>query len=485
MGARLACCLLILGVPGARLQLSAQSGKPDIPQRFRSLRFVAIGANGQPVKDLRPEEVQVSDEGHSYPLALLRLLPSAPEAADLKPGEYWNRGRGRMFSSTLILLDLLNANASERASDWDEAVQTLKGQALRKPDAAATTFLYLLAPDATAYPAHTWPGQGTAWGEPTPPWTSRARELLDQALGIVRPRSIRPVATNGPSGFSAELTYQALSGLAEQYAMLPGQKRIVWVTPGIPMTTLSPDGNLPVDLHRELSQTAEYLVNRGVALYTVRRERAGARINSEAIRTLPILTGGRGFERDAVGPALAQASIDADASYRGGYFIPYTEANGKPHRIRISVARKGVSILAPREYTPYPNDGIWWGDEAQTRLFDTPDIAMRVSTQPGPKATRFQIRLDPRDLLLQRAEHGYLAKYFLIYVFTGPTLHTHTIPAYTAVSLTQQQLDAAIKDGYSFTAEQPIPDGTQEVRVVVQDANTGFAGSVTIPAALP
>jgi hypothetical protein len=61
----------------------------------------------------------------------------------------------------------------------------------------------------------------------------------------------------------------------------------------------------------------------------------------------------------------------------------------------------------------------------------------------------------------------------------------HSIAAYADVSLTQQQLDAATKEGYSFAAEQAIPDGTREVRVVVQDANTGFAGSLTIPVSSP
>ena len=121
MAARVAGCLLILIALGTRPRLAAQSPKPDPAQIFRSFRLVATGADGQPVTDLRPEEIQVSDEGKRYPLVFARLLAAPSKAAALGPREFSNRAQDRFSASTLILLDLLNANITERGAAWKQS----------------------------------------------------------------------------------------------------------------------------------------------------------------------------------------------------------------------------------------------------------------------------------------------------------------------------------------------------------------------------
>src|ERR1700722_9812254 len=103
MAARVAGCLLILIALGTRPPLAAQTPKPDPTQIFRSFRLVATGADGQPVTDLRPEEIQVSDEGKRYPLVFARLLAAPSKAAALGPREFSNRAQDRFSASTLIL----------------------------------------------------------------------------------------------------------------------------------------------------------------------------------------------------------------------------------------------------------------------------------------------------------------------------------------------------------------------------------------------
>src|ERR1700683_5367399 len=99
MAARVAgCLLLILSTLGMRPPLAAQTAQ--IP---RSFRLVATGANGQPVTDLRPEEIQLSDDGKRYPLVSARLLRVAPLPAALGPREFSNRGSERLSACTLIL----------------------------------------------------------------------------------------------------------------------------------------------------------------------------------------------------------------------------------------------------------------------------------------------------------------------------------------------------------------------------------------------
>ena len=217
MAARVAGCLLILIALGTRLPLAAQTPKPeqtpksDPAQIFRSFRLVATGADGQPVADLRPEEIQISDEGKRYPLVFARLLGAPSKAAALGPREFSNRAQDRFSASTLILLDLLNANITERGAAWNEAIQSLEGL-----EHADDVFLYLLTPDASLFAVHAWPAPGTLAESSSMPWTRDVRPLLAQALHTVE--RLKPPNLTAAPGLTVQPTYRALADLATQYA---------------------------------------------------------------------------------------------------------------------------------------------------------------------------------------------------------------------------------------------------------------------------
>ncbi len=476
MAARVAGCLLILIALGTRPPLAAQSPKPDPTQIFRSFRLVATGADSQPVTDLRPEEIQVSDEGKRYPLVFARLLGAPSKAAALGPREFSNRAQDRFSASTLILLDLLNANITERGAAWNEAIQSLEGL-----EHADDVFLYLLTPDASLFAVHAWPAPGTLAESSSMPWTRDVRPLLDQALHTVE--RLKPTNLTAAPGLTVQPTYRALEDLATQYAVLPGQKRIIWVTHGIPLTAPSLDGRY-VDFTPLLKQTGAEFERLGIALYTVHQtDRAGAGIDSqETLQGLPPLTGGRWFENDAVRQAFTQAQADARGTYQAAYYAPAKDADGKFHKLRVSTTRKGVRILAEQGYTAASPEALARTnlDLVEARPFSTPDIGLRASLLAG-QTTRLQVRVDPRDLLLQHGEHGYTGALTLILIYsTANGAPNISKVINTDVSLTQEQFDAAVKDGYPAGGDQAVPSGTRQIRVVVQDAATGTAGSLDI-----
>ena len=488
---RVAGCLLLLAAFGAPLGLPAQSAKPGAAsgpkEVLRTFRFVATSSNGQPVADLRPEEVQVSDQG-KQPLVFAHLLGGAPAstpepARTLGPREFSNRLHDSYSSSVLIFLDLLNANINERGAAWNET-----SQALEQQESADNTFLFLLAPDASLFPVHTWPmpGMPDPSAELPKPWTKQARSILNQALR--KAEGVRPTDLTAAPGLEVEPTFQSLSALGRQFAALPGQKRVIWVTHGVPLSVNTSTG--PYDFSPSLKELGAELSDLGVSIYTVHqldRDTTGVRTN-EVLQILPGLTGGRWFENDSIGPALKAAQTDARATYEAGYMSPAKEADGKFHKIRVSTTRKGAKILAADGYTAIDPQEVAKNTltMAGSRPFDTSDIGLRASSEPGQGFTRFLIHADTRDLLLQGKGPytGALSVVFIYYNGRGIEMSS-TRPANVALNLTQEQFDAAQKDGYLLNVENTMPPGTAKVRLLIQDAATGLAGSLTVPVPSP
>jgi len=484
MAVRAAGCLLLLAALGAPLRAPAQGSKLDSAQILRTFRFVATESNGQPVTDLRPEEIQVSDEGKRHPLVFSRLLlRPAPAQEKLGPREYSNRSA--LQSSVLILLDLLNANITERGAAWNETINSLE-----KQEAPENIFLYLITPDANLYPVRAWQPPSAPGEAPPPapgaPWTQNIRARLNDALRTVE--GVKPTDLTAAPGLTVGPTYQALANLGGQYAALPGQKRMIWVTHGVPLTVPTPQG--PYDFTPQLKMLGAALSAEGISLYTVhQQDRSTTGVDSgETLQTLPPLTGGRWFENDSIGPALTQARTDARATYEAGYYVPAKEADGKFHKLRVSTTRKGIKILSQDSYVALSPQDI---SNEQFRLvssrpFDTADIGLRASVTVQGNAAKFQIHIDPRDLALQHSGNSYTGSVSLSLIFSG-TGQTSSAPSSSVsnLSLSQDQFDAAAKDGYLVTLDKPLPAGTRSIRIVAQDAASGTVGSLSVPVASP
>jgi hypothetical protein len=239
-----------------------------------------------------------------------------------------------------------------------------------------------------------------------------------------------------------------------------------------------------------LQQTGADFQRLGIPIYTVhQKEIHTANVNKAiALDSLAALTGGRNFEDEAVGRAIADAQVDARATYRAGYYWSDKNADGKFHELRVSTTRKGAKTLAPDGYTAEPLENIEQSamELVQARPYDTSDIGLRVSFDTSGTTTHFQIHVDLRDLPLARTAASPNGKLLLAFVYTNAAgERTATEPVSTTANLTPSQRDAAMKDGYLVTVDQALPAGTTKVRVAILDASTGIAGSVSVPVAGP
>src|SRR5580698_6814440 len=144
MANRAAIWLLI---PIALGTLRAQKWPPNQQQTVRTFRFAAIDAKGRPVTDLRLDEIEISDAGKRGSVVFSRLV-SAPVAkhAAPRPHEFTNRTSGQPSASTLVLVDLFNADFTERSTACQEIIRTL-GKMASPED----IFLFLLAPDTSIF----------------------------------------------------------------------------------------------------------------------------------------------------------------------------------------------------------------------------------------------------------------------------------------------------------------------------------------------
>ena len=383
---RAAFPLLLFGLLSTLPSLSAQSAKLNPGQGILTLRFVATDASGQPIADLRTEEIHVSENGKRYTLAFSRSLLLAPPAAPpaLGPHEYSNRAGIAVPASTLLLIDLFNADFTDHSTVFDQTIQTLG-----KQESPEDVFVFFLAPDASIVPVHAWNPSGIpSSGD----WPRRIRDLLDEGL-----RTVSKIKATHPADSNqiAAITHQALKLMGDRYSELPGPKRLIWVTRGMPLIVTGPKGPQPLVFQSLLQQTGAEFRGLGIPVCTVhqRVKQAANVFMANAVDSLAKLTGGRNFEDEAVERAIAAAQSDARGAYETGVYTDDKDADGKFHPLRVSTTRKGAHILAADSYLAEPWETI---DQrnlelVQGRPFDTPDIGLRVGMETSEKTTHFQI----------------------------------------------------------------------------------------------
>ena len=157
-----------------------------------------------------------------------------------------------------------------------------------------------------------------------------------QKVSQVRPMDFRassPISTQ--AHFKA--TYRALDDMRALMAALPGPKELLWVSYGIPSTIHLAD--------RTWFDGVPFLREMGARINL----QVGS-LNRDSLDILTGATGGRAFSTLELNGAIAQ--IDADA--RTNYSIEYQPAaknwDGKYHKLRVTVARRGVRLQTELGY---------------------------------------------------------------------------------------------------------------------------------------
>jgi VWFA-related protein len=299
-------------------------------QRAVLVNVVAVDSAGKPVPDLTASEFAVLDNGSPQQIASLRLNQSD------KPGPL------------VVLFDLMNSGESSRGAVWN-AVKT----SLAHLPSTGPLYLYLLVEDGSLYPVHALPRAPVAQAAADASWVKDIGPLMDAAMQKVS--QVRPLDFRAASGISLQsrftATYRALDDMRALMAALPGPKELLWITYGIPSTIHLADRTWfdGVPFLRQMgarfvrSETTVYTADPGMNL------QAGT-LNRDSLDILTGATGGRVFSTIDLNRAVAQIEADARTNYTIDYQPPAKNWDGKYHKLRVTVARKGVRLQTELGY---------------------------------------------------------------------------------------------------------------------------------------
>jgi VWFA-related protein len=481
--------------------LWAQTAAPDgnarqaaLPKRAQlvTLNVVAFDSHGQPVGDLTEDDFQIQDQGKKQQIVFFRRNETKPRAdAPADAHEHSNRSGATVQQATIILLDLLNADLSDRGSGWDGIAK-----ALEHLESADSLYFYFLTAEAKLYPVHGLPGTESG-NKSDPNWTKQIRASIDKGLREVN--RLKPQDDRDPM-IRVNQTYKALGTLATQLAGIPGRKNIVWVTHGVPIVLRSITNEI-IDTTSQMRQFCAYLNQAGIAMYSVDQGGPGSLSSGgregpgyqsqDTLQQMADLTGGHAYPGNNVETAIPAAISSARGSYLIRYDPPAQNWDSKFHKIKVSCTRKGVRIQAQQGYFALPRDAE---DRQLTAAFqvaainplDASGIGLRAEVAEDPKnahAFRYDLHIDARDLMLShQGDHdtGQLA--VGIFAITNGKVDDSN-PVLFNVNLTREQYEAALKGGVPFAMDKVVPEAAQNVRIVVMDLSTAETGALTIPVA--
>ncbi|HUO32035.1 MAG TPA: VWA domain-containing protein [Bryobacteraceae bacterium] len=302
------------------------------PARNLDLRVVAVDSAGQPVSGLTASDFKVYDNGSPQKVLSVHL----------------NQTGGP--SALVILFDLLNSSLASRGQVWE-----IMKRSLAHVPSSGNLYLYLLVDDGSLYPVHPL---GSAEGAPDAKaaaanWVENIASELDDAMrktSQLRPQDLR---RDSPVGISARFnaTCRALDELRAHMAPLAGTKELLWVTYGIP-STIPEVGHEYWDATPTLRQLGARFQQSGVVIYSADPGMNLARgiLDREGLDILTGVTGGRTFANVDLNRAITQAESDARTNYSVEFEPSGHSWNGKFHKLRVAVARKGVHVQAENGY---------------------------------------------------------------------------------------------------------------------------------------
>jgi hypothetical protein len=366
----------------------------------------------------------------------------------------------------------------------------------------------LLTSSGQLYPVHALPMAGEAASKEL--WTQNLAPALAAALKKVI--TIKPLEDIDPK-LRIDLTSQALRQLGAQMQIITGRKNLIWLTRGIPTAGRSVSALGDVDFTNKLRLLNESLSRAQVAVYPV-----GGAIDSNNFNALDEManaTGGRKYAFCAVEEALRRAAEDSRTNYQLAFYSE--EDASEHHKLRITSVHKDVHLQVLSGFSSaLPSEGLSDVErrELATALhspYDAIDIGLRASAMqdPGtPRNTRFDIRIDPGDILMKQTPNSRSAKVLLLLAaYSAPAPGPRPAPMSVDFSLSQQQystnrtvrLDepghpislefdmtpeqyaAAATSGITLHGSAALGSNVKSVRVILVDGELGAAGSVTIP----
>jgi len=273
------------------VRLGAQQPATDIPAptirvntRMVLVDVVATGKKGQPIKDLKPEDFVIEENGKKQKIATFTTPDEIAKAAAppaLPPGIYSNQPEYRAPGGpiTVFVLDAANSQFSDQAYGRLQMLKYVDEQSKSTQRTAIFTLtdgLHVIQ-DFTSDPQllreaikRYKPQEPSMSGGGPPPVSSAAGPGVERGGGV---QTILSGADEALAGFESvrlsylldrrtETTLEGMRSLARILGGMPGRKEVIWLTGAFPFDLIPEDRNIS---EAELENTAHGIQQRSLA----------------------------------------------------------------------------------------------------------------------------------------------------------------------------------------------------------------------------
>lgn len=470
---------------------------------------VVVKAKDIPVTGLTKDDFEVLDNGKPQQISVLTVHEMGavnPPKQELPPGVYSNRPvyRGpEPNTATIILFDSLNTATADQGY---VRLQALKY--LAKANRNELIALYQM--DTTLRTLLPLTDDRDAIRKAVDRFNMvQSLSLQDGEDGLLAGLNDNSSTAAGLMNWQrrVDITSAVLSGLANHLKGLPGRKKLIWITSGLPPTATVQTQRNGVTMNdyykldEQLYSPANLLNAANVSVYTIDPRGPFVNLADPGLTTVIYFaqkTGGKAVygDNDIAGD-IDKVMTDTDLTYTLGFYSTEETRNAKQHSLKVKVKREGVDVRYRQNYS---DDGLSKPLTSTVRTgtlnswmqepLESTDILIYASATPSEKRPGYfdvAVRVDISGFKLEEKNGRFVGTFELAIapdVENKPKGLRQTI----ALNLTQEKLLDAMNNGVTVINRVRATNDkgkllSKSLHVVVMDNASVKAGSVRIPIA--
>jgi VWFA-related protein len=504
--------------------------------------IVALDDKGQPVGDLRRDEIRITEQGRPREVAFFQFEGSeSPPVAppQLPPGVFTNRfepAESKPRNITAIVIDTLNTPPGQQAWVLTQVLRYLRDLA---PGTRIALYqigknvrvLHDFTEDASSLReqlAKVVPTQDSQKNFDINSMADDAERLLADLPPAIRAQLQEILAQQMETAMDfnamssenrANRTLASLEAIGNRLAGIPGRKSVVWISGGISMLSIGGRGGGVNSFEQRVVRSARRLATQGVTMYIVdaaglqnaatlsaqsatpppgqgtpdsfARVREMASMAAETSATMyriAAITGGR-VSRNSNDMAMGMkaAAADQQGSYSVGFYAQ-SPTDDTWHSLAVKAKRPGVRLVYRQGYlaeSAAKQASDWTEQQWQAAILNPlGSTAIRLDAKAAPIAGgatgdyQGELEIEGGDLHFRPVDGRLAADIDVVVV------------GKTRAGLGEFQMRSArigpppAKEGPAAEARLPYTIGfrvapdTSSVRVVVRDRLTGRFGTI-------
>jgi VWFA-related protein len=304
----------------------------------------------------------------------------------------------------------------------------------------------------------------------------------------------------------ADTTTAAFATVARHLKGLPGRKKLIWITSGLPLSFSEQQEHnlLPTIEFQNLSERfplpARMLNDSNVALYAIDPRGVKAGLNDDSYGSMNYLadaTGGKAvYASNDIAGGIGEFIADTDVTYTLGFYPPEDRKDDSFHSLSVKVNRPGAEVRSRRGYGALAVKPLTEKQRGSTLTAwaEEPLDATEIRINAGafavagkPNVRRVDVGIDASALQMEEKAGRWTGMVEVAILYGNATgKKTKGTQQTLRLNLKPERLQAVLSGGMVVSSVVPVinekgkPIATT-LRVVVMDGTSGKAGSVRIP----